>query len=380
MKRAFAAIIDYFKKADILLLILCCVSTVYGIILIYSATKSEGASGYVTVQTASLIIGVFLFVIFSIIDIEIIADKWMILLGFSVLLICLLIPFGKGDSLGNRSWLRFGGIGIQPAEVVKVTFTIMLAKQIHHLKEYKDLNSFFSISQLAVHFIFIFGLIMVVSNDLGNALVYMFIFIVMLYAGDIKLRWFVLAGAIGGSIIPLVWKFFLGEYQRNRILAPYVESIDPTHMSTRWQSYRSKVAIASGQLTGQGLGQGTLTQSDSIPEQHTDFIFSVAGEELGLIGCLLIIVLLTLIIVRCIYVGTKSRNKLSSLYCMGIAAMLIFQTLINIGMCVELTPVIGITLPFFSSGGSSIITLFAAMGIICGIKIRSAPPRRRPLP
>ena len=377
MRKAFRAITDYLKKADMLLLALCCISTVYGIILIHSATGSNESGNYVAVQIASLVIGILLFIVFSIIDIEIIADKWMVLFGFNVIILCLLIPFGVGDSLGNKSWLRFGGIGIQPAEVVKVTFTIIMARHIYHLREYKNLNSPFSVFQLTVHFVFMFGLIMLISRDLGSALVYLFIFIVVMYAGGIKLRWFALGGVLMGGVIPLAWKFIFSENQKGRILAPYVASIDPTAISTRWQSYRSKVAIASGQLTGQGLGAGKMTQSGSIPEQHTDFIFSVAGEELGLIGCLVIVALLALIIIRCIYVGSKARNQLSSLFCMGIAAMLIVQTLINIGMCLELTPVIGVTLPFFSYGGSSIITLFAAMGIVSGIKMRTASPWKR---
>ena len=124
-----------------------------------------------------------------------------------------------------------------------------------------------------------------------------------------------------------------------------------------------------------GLFGGEKTQVGGIPQQHTDFIFSVAGEELGFIGCTLIIVIIALIIIRCINIGMKSSYRLGSLVCFGCAAMLIFQTLENIGMCIGLTPVIGLTLPFFSYGGSSIITLFAAMGIVSGVKMRPQPSR-----
>jgi len=358
------------------------VSTVYGLILIYSATLSDSACPrqYVIVQLAAMAIGIFLFVIFSIIDIEIIADRWKWLLAFNILFIGILIFVGTGSTeVGSRSWIRFGPIGgIQPAEVVKVTFIILLAKQMHHLKEYKDLNSFFSIAQLAVHFGLMFLLVLVAAQDLGTALVYLFIFAAMLYTGGIKLRWFALGGAVLGCLIPVAWKF-LEPYQKQRILAPYDASIDPEHIGITWQPYRSKIAIASGQWTGQGYGQGTQTQSGSIPEQHTDFIFSAAGEELGFIGCLAIVALLTLIIIRCIYVGLKARNNLSALVCMGIAAMLIFQSLENIGMCLGLTPVIGLTLPFFSYGGSSIVTLFAAMGLVFGVKMRTVSPWKRSL-
>ena len=133
------------------------------------------------------------------------------------------------------------------------------------------------------------------------------------------------------------------------------------------------MALASGRIFGTGLYQGTQTQSGSIPYQHTDFIFAVAGEELGMIGCLVIIALLTAIIVRCVRTGLRSQSNLGALVCIGIAAMLAFQTLENIGMCIGVAPVIGLTLPFFSYGGSSIITMFAAMGIVSGIKMRPKP-------
>jgi rod shape determining protein RodA len=120
-----------------------------------------------------------------------------------------------------------------------------------------------------------------------------------------------------------------------------------------------------------------MTQSGAVPKQNTDFIFSVAGEELGLIGCLLIIGLLLAIIIRCIYVGIKSNNTLGLLVCVGLSSMLIAQMFENIGMCLGLTPVIGLTLPFFSSGGSSIVTMFAAMGVVSGIKMRPKPMRFR---
>lgn len=383
MRRVGRAILDYLKKADLLLLALCVISTIFGIVLIYSATESTstGPWQYVSIQLAAMVIGIFLFIIFSIIDVETIADRWKWLFAFNIIFIGILFFFGTGEqSVGSSSWLRFGPIGgIQPAEVVKITFIILMAKQMHHLREYKDLNSFFSIAQLAIHFGIMFLLILVAAQDLGTALVYLFIFAVMLYAGGVKLRWFALGGAVLACLVPLAWKFFLRDYQKQRILAPYDPSIDPNHVDITWQSYRSKIAIASGKWTGLGLGQGTQTQSGSIPEQHTDFIFTVAGEELGFIGCLVVFLLLALIIIRCIYVGVKARNYLSALVCLGIASMLIFQSLENIGMCLGLTPVIGLTLPFFSYGGSSIITLFAAMGFICGIKMRTVSPWKRSL-
>ena len=223
---------------------------------------------------------------------------------------------------------------------------------------------------LGLHFAVLFGLIVVISGDLGSALVYLFIFIIMMFMAGLKWYWFLIAGTSVVALWPIIWEHLMTQNQKDRIMAIYDPSIDPTGLGITWQTTRSKTALGSGQIFGQGLFQGEMTQTGRVPQQHTDFIFSVAGEELGLIGCLVIVILLALIIIRCIYVGVKSNGYLGFLVCIGIASMLIAQTLDNIGMCIGLTPVVGLTLPFFSYGGSSIITLFASMGIVSGIKMR----------
>ena len=160
-------------------------------------------------------------------------------------------------------------------------------------------------------------------------------------------------------------------------MAPYFpETVDPTGLGITWQVNHSKIALASGGFWGQGFMNGTQSQSDALFAKHTDFIFSVAGEEFGAIGCIVIIILLLTAIIRCIYIGLKSNNYMNTVICCGMAAMLGFQTFENIGMCLGLTPVIGLTIPFVSYGGSSIISCFAAIGIVSGIRIRPNPIRR----
>ena len=378
MKKFFSAVAEYFKKADMVLLVLCCAATAYGIILISSATLSYGTNQNVYIQIGAACIGIFLFVIFSVIDPEILVQKWLLIFLFNILFIGTLFVWGIDGGTGNQGWLRFGSIGIQPAEIVKVTFILLLAKQMDYLRSYKNINSFLSILQLALHFGLMFILIIVSSSDMGSALVYFFIFFIMLYAGGVKLRWFAAGAGAFAATLPVMWIFVLRDDQKNRILAPYVSSIDPTGLGVTWQANQSKIAIASGGLTGQGLYNGTLTQSNSLPAKHTDFIFAVAGEELGMIGCILIVVLLTLIIIRCIYVGIKSNDRFGLTICFGVAGMLMFQMLENIGMCLGLTPVIGLTLPFFSYGGSSILACFAAMGLVSGVKMRPKPGEHKP--
>jgi rod shape determining protein RodA len=361
-----------------LLLVLSIVATAFGTLVIYSATRSyAGADNYVRIQVIAAALGVFLFVILSLVDIDLITDHWVILLIFNVVFISTLFIWGVEGDTGNKNWLRFEGIGvgIQPSEIVKITFTLLLAKQLTYLRDQSrgGLSSVLSVGMLLGHFGLIFGLILLSSNDLGSGLVYVFIFLVMLFAGGLKKRWFAFGLLIMGAVSPFLWTSFLSENQRNRILAPYIPAVvDPTGKDITWQATQSKIALASGRLFGQGFLQGKQSQGSNLPYKHTDFIFSVVGEEFGLIGCIAVVVLLLLIIWRCVWVGVRSGNRMKMLYCIGVAAMLTFQTFENVGMCIGITPVIGLTLPFFSYGGSSILSTIAALGVVSGIRRSTA--------
>ena len=380
MRIVYKAILRFLHEADIFLFALCLLCAIYGIIVISSVLGSEEYDNrLVYVQIGAMVIGIILFILFSYLDIDIIADKSGFLLFFSAMFIVTLLFWGVGEEeTGNRAWLRFFNIGIQPAEVVKVTYIIIIAKTTANHKERKTINSFGSLLQILFVFLVLVGLIVVISSDLGTALVYGFIFVVMMYVGGIKLRWFALGTGVVAVMSHIVWFNYLTEGQKNRIRAPFIpDVIDPTRREVLWQTDNSVRAITTGGFRGQGLGNGRLTQAGMIPKQHTDFIFSAVGEELGFIGCLLVVLLLVLIIIRCIHIGIKSNNPLGLLVCTGVSAMLIAQTFENLGMCLGLLPVVGITLPFFSYGGSSIVACFAAMGVVSGIKMRPKPVRFR---
>ena len=364
---------DFFKKGDMFLLVMCCICTCFGITLVGSATKSYPSHTFVPIQVFAFILGLFLYYVLTVLDVSIIASRWKLLLGFETFLLLLLIPFGVSGDTGNSGWLRFFGIGIQPSEIVKVVFIVLMAKQISYLKEYKNLNSVLSILQLVVHFGYTFVLLMLTTKDLGSAIVFAAIFAVMLIVAGVRLYWFLIGGAAIALAIPFLWNNFLDEYQRLRILAPYDPSIDPDGWGITWQTTRSKYALMGGQATGLGLGHGAQTQSGALTGKHTDFIFAVAGEELGMVACVLIMLLLSVVIIRCMMVGLRSNNTMSMLVCVGVAASLFFQMLVNTGMCIGITPVIGITLPFFSYGGSSLMSTFGAVGLVSGAKYRPTP-------
>ena len=373
LSEIFKRIKKFLKTADLILFFLCFACSVFGIVVISSATKtlSGGSGRYITVQSIALLLGVVAYILVSIVDIEFIASLWKGILVFNVVAILLLIPFGISGGTGNKNWLDFFFLPfqIQPAEIVKLSFTILLAKQIAMLQD--RINKPLSLLSLLIHLGFMAAIIYFISSDVGMILVYVFIFICMLFASGVKLRWFALSGAVLLAAFPIIWNVFLDGYQRMRVLVVLNPELDP--LDKGYHAIQSKLAIGAGQLFGQGLYNGNQTQSSRLFAKHTDFIFSTIGEELGLVGCCCVILLLSAIIVRCLYVSAKARPGVPRYTACGITAMLMFQCFINIGMCIGFLPIIGLTLPFFSYGGSSLVTFFAAMGIVSGIHMRPIP-------
>ena len=368
---------EFFQRADIFLLVICILCSIFGITMIEKAVTGMYEGGwnmsvpakYLAVQIGSMILGIVVFVLFTVIDVDLVARQWKLLMLVDLVLLVALVLFGEDDGTGNSAWIRFAGIGVQPSEIIKVIYIIVAARQMTYLKEYKDINSFFSVVQMAAHFMLVFGSIVVVSSDLGSASIILGIFIVMFFALGVRLYWFAAGGAAVAAAIPLLWNYFLKDYQKKRLIAPYDPSIDPEGWGITWQTTQSKMTLASGRLTGVEEGHTPSV----FTGKHTDFIFSCVGENLGMIGCIVVILLLMIIIIHCVRIGLKSGRTFDMLVCIGVAAAVTFQTFINIGMNIGITPVIGITLPFFSYGGSSMVTMFAAMGLVSGIKYKLKP-------
>ena len=373
MKRLGEKIKEITQKGDMVLLALCVITTIFGIVMIYAATAGGDNARYIIIQTGCLFAGIIIYFALTVFDIEILAGQRTMLFIFNTLFIGMLLVFGIEGDTGNKSWLRFPFLpfNIQPAELCKITYIIILAKtmSIHQ----NHVSSPKCVLQLAFHMLFIVGLIIVISRDTGVALIFIFIFLIMAFVGGVSGWWF-LAG-IGAFAVaaPTLWSTVMRGDQKNRILALYDPTIDPDGLTVMWQTNQNLKTLRNGGLTGQGLFNGTMTNSGAIPARHTDSIFSTIGEQLGLIGSVIVLLLLMAIVVRIIYIGIKSPDYMNRLICIGIASMLLFQILINIGVCLGLLPVIGLALPFVSYGGSSVITSFIAMGIVSGIKMHPAP-------
>lgn len=367
---------DFFERADIFLLVLCTICAIYGTFMVHRAVVAMAAGGwltnptkYVLVQVFSMFIGMFFFVAMTVIDADLLGKQWRILIIIQFLLLVALVLLGQDDGTGNKSWIRFAGIGIQPSEVIKTIYIIVCAKQMTWIKEYRDINDITSILMMAGHFLLVFGGIVVVSSDLGSASILLFIFLVMFLCAGAKLYWFALGAAAVSAAIPVLWTYFLKDYQKKRLLSPYDPSIDPDGWGISWQTTQSKLTLASGRLTGVDEAHTRTV----FTGKHTDFIFATTGETLGMVGCIIVIVLLCIIVVHCAKVGLQAGRTYDMLICFGVAAAIAAQMIINIGMCLGVTPVIGITLPFFSYGGSSMATMYASVGLVSGVKYKPKP-------
>ncbi len=365
---------SFLRKGDMVLLLLCLITSAFGVVMVASATNHMGNTRYIIIQILAAAIGVFLYMIISSIDVQFFSEHRIALLAFNCFLLLLLLPFGTDNNTGNRSWLDFPLIpfDVQPAEICKITFILIMASVM--TSHQSKISNWRSVFHLVWHLGALVGLNMIMSRDLGVSMIFVFIFIGMAFAGGVSLLWYALAGGLLVAAWPVLWNYVLDNHQKNRIEVLFNPNLDPDGIDERYHTVRSLRSLTGGGWSGQGLFDGTRTQNGELFAQHTDYIFSAIGEELGYLGCLLVLVLMFAIIWRCIHVGNRSSDYLRKMVCYGAASALIFQVTSNVGMCIGLTPVIGLTLPFVSYGGSSILTLFAMLGLVSGVHARPEAP------
>ena len=368
-------LLDALKKGDMVLLALCLLTTIVGTVIVSSATAHLNSPRYMTMQLLAAGLGMLLFVLISTIDLDVIMEYRLFLVIFNCLFLLMLIPFGEDHNSGNRSWLDIPGVPfeIQVAEILKTTYILIMASVMS--AHQNRLSKFSSIMHMAFHLGLLVGLNMVLSRDAGVSLIFVFIFIGMTFAGGVHKGWFITAITCLTAGFPVLWQF-LRPHQRNRFLVLFDPSIDPNATGIRWHTNQGMLSLSGGGLMGQGLFSGRRTQAGALRAQHTDYIFSAIGEELGFIGCMAIILLEFAIIARIIYVGIKSPDFARRVVCFGAASALIFQVISNVGMNLGVMPVIGLTLPFISYGGSSLLSLYAMLGLVSGVFARPAPGKQ----
>ncbi len=349
-----------FRRVDWILAALVIVSCAFGLILISSATATFGSHKNLIVQTGGILLGLFMCLVLVTLEHRNLARFAIPIYILCIGLLVFTLIFGI-EVMGNKNWIRLGPINVQPSEFVKIGFILTFSLHLSKVRHY--INNLRALIPLALHFGIIAVLVMM-GGDLGTTLVFIFIFLGMLIAAGI--HWGYLLG--GAAVVCIGAPFVfdrLATYQQMRILAVYDPSLDP--LGYGYHTIQSKIALGSGGLTGAGLYNGIQTQYSILPEKQTDFIFSVCGEELGFIGCFLVVLLEAAIIIRLLYVAKNAVDHMGCFICVGLAAMLFAQAAENIGMCLGLLPVIGLTLPFFSYGGSSVLALCMSMGLAMSV-------------
>ena len=353
----------FFTKTDKFLWLLTIAAVAYSILLINSMQRTSDYN-YLQSQLIAVVLGYTVAITISMIDYENFLRTWWFLgiVGFILLVIVLFIGINVTGT-DDTAWIRLpGGFSFQPSELVKIIFIITFSKHLQILNLNEKLHTLWGMLSLIPH-IAVPVLLVHMQGDDGTALVFLFMFIIMMFAGGVQLRYFSIMLLLLITSIPIIWKYVLNDEHKNRFLALF--DIDGNAMTNYgWQQFQGKVSIASGGLEGYGLNNGPRVASGIVPEQENDFIFTVAGEELGFIGCSLLLFILLMILIKILIDSSKARDIAGKSICIGVFAMIATQTVINIGMVLGFLPVIGITLPFFSSGGTSILSVLIGIGLV----------------
>lgn len=366
-----------FSKIDPILFACTVALSLISIFTVFGAMDNFGTRKLI-MQVAMTIAGLIATVVVAQLDYRWVIDKlWIaMIIGSAVFLILPLVPglgsSGENMETTNRSWLNIPiiNIGIQPSEFVKIALVCSFSKHVGMVRDRERMNKITELLLLGLHAGGIIGLILL-SGDLGVALVYIAFIAIMLFSAGMSYWYFVGGGAAAVLLFPLLWNF-LADYQRERIIVGFNPMLDPEGKGM--QALLSKQCIGNGGLLGIGLmGKGDY---EVLPASHTDFIFATVCEKFGIIGGFIVILLLVVMVVRILIIARQCGNDYGGLICVGVAAIVIVQTIENLGMCLAMLPVIGITLPFLSCGGSSLLATFVLVALVHSV--RSHNPGIRP--
>lgn len=357
---------DYFKKLDKLLLLAVIICSSVGVILLSALAKHDAVTQatYIT-QFGSMIAGVVISLMISVIDYKKIAKLWFLYVPAALIPVALTFTsLGVGvEGTDDVAWLRLGPVTFQPSEVLKIAFLLSFSFHLYKVKD--NINNFLNVILLCLH-----GavpiLIVMKQGDHGTALVFIIMFIVMMFSAGISIVYILAALAAFPPIVYFGWTYLLGDVQKDRIMILFNPGSDPEGIE--YQQDIGLSALAAGGKLGQGLNSKDFAD---VPEIYNDFIFSYAGYVFGFAGCVAIIALAAFICIKLIADSRRTREELGKNICMGAFAMIFTHYVMNIGMVLKVMPVIGIPFPFMSAGGTALVSMYVVIGIVLSTSVHS---------
>ncbi len=353
----------YIKDFDWFIFVLVLAVALTGIIEIYSATQYNRAESFYLKQVYWVLAGLLVMLVVMSIDYHTLAEHVPHLYVLAIASLVVVLVLGQRVS-GSKSWVSLGAFNVQPSEFVKVAIVLTLARFLGEIRT-EFLTAVDIIKGSCIVGLPFF--LVLLQPDLGSALTFIPALVAGLFLGGLKPKW-VLCFVILSAIVMGVGWYNLKGYQKDRIYTFIEPERDP--LGAGYHSIQSKIAVGSGGAWGKGITRGTQTKLGFLPERHTDFIFSVVGEELGFLGASIILFFYFLIIMRSIDIAQTARDKLGIYITLGAVSVLLFHILVNIGMVVGLMPVTGIPLPLLSYGGSSALSTFMFIGLIINVRMR----------
>ncbi len=362
MKKFYQNLKRYICSVDIWMLLLCGACSVFSCICqygIYKAGFTATARPFI-MQSAMSCAGLVTAFALCNIDYHVMCKLWKIHVPLAYLLVGLTFFIGIApEGTDDKAWLDLGFTTFQPSELLKLSFVLSFAMHLAYVKD--NIRDFKTLIFLCIHGLLPVGLI-ILQGDFGSAIVFMMIFLVMIFAAGLPIYY--IAGGVGAIAVglPIFWYFFMPDYLKNRFYIAFHPELDP--LGDGYQQYQGKIALGAGQLTGRGL---FTTDMYSVPECYNDFIFSFIGQVFGFVGCMLVVILLASICFKMLSTGIKAVDPMGCYICIGVFAIFLTQIVINILMVLCLMPVIGITLPFFSSGGTSVFMCYISIGMVMSV-------------
>ncbi len=355
--------IDWVLFGSVLFLVL------FGILELFAMNKNSPEMSFIlSKQIIALFLGIFLMFALAFFDYRFFKNNSYAAVIFYILSLSILalLLFISSDIRGTTAWIKIGSFSIEPVEFVKIALIILFAK--YFSQRHVEIHRFSNIFISGIYLVLPLGLVLL-QPDLGSAIVMSGIWIFMMLVSGISKKHILILITVGMLVASFAWVYLFKDYQKDRVLTFLNPYADP--QGAGYNVIQSMIAVGDGGIFGRGLGYGSQVQFGFLPEAHTDFMFASVAEEFGLIGVIFIFSLLSIIIWRIIKIAMLAENNFARLFCIGVVSWIFIQIIINAGMNLGMIPVTGITFPFLSYGGSSLLALFIAIGLVQSIKFRS---------